>query len=228
MRLDGHVAVVTGGTGPLGRAVAGAFLDAGATVIATSRHAADGGRPGLRVVGVDLADEQSVLGLGREVGERDGRCDHLVCCAGGWAGGPPLAETSLAAWQGQLERNATTAFLAARAFLPGMLAAGRGSIVFVGSRTALQPAAGQVPYGVSKAAVVALTTALAAEVRDRGVTVDCVLPSVIDTPANREAFPKADHERWVAPAELAATILWLSSDASRTTSGAIVPVYGRA
>jgi NAD(P)-dependent dehydrogenase (short-subunit alcohol dehydrogenase family) len=222
------VAVVTGGTGALGRAVVDAFLEAGATVIATSRHAADSGVAGLRIAGVDLADEAAMLGLGREVGERHGRCDHVVCCAGGWAGGTPLAESSLALWQGQLEQNATTAFLAARAFLPGMLAAGRGSIVFVGSRTALEPASGQVPYGVSKAAVVALTTALAAEVRDRGVTVDCVLPSVIDTAANREAFPKADHERWVAPAQLAATILWLSSDTARETSGAVVPVYGRA
>jgi NAD(P)-dependent dehydrogenase (short-subunit alcohol dehydrogenase family) len=227
MQLDGHVAVVTGGTGALGRAVADAFQDAGATVIATSRRSAESGRPRLHVTGVDLADEQAMLALGREVVERHGRCDHLVCCAGGWAGGTPLAETSLEAWQNQLTQNATTAFLAARAFLPAMLGAGRGSIVLVGSRTALEPAAGQVPYGVSKAAVVALTKALAAEVRDRGVTVDCVLPSVIDTPANRAAFPNADPARWVSPASLAATILWLSSE-TRDVSGAIVPVYGQA
>ncbi|MEO9175343.1 MAG: SDR family oxidoreductase, partial [Gaiellales bacterium] len=177
MRLEGHVAVVTGGTGGLGRAVASAFLAAGARVVATTRRSVDEEtHERLVIEAVDLVDEQAMLGLANVVRERYGRCDHVVCCAGGFASGTPVAELSLAAWQRQLDLNATSAFLAARAFLPLMLAAQRGSIVFVGSRAALQPFAGGVHYSVSKAAVVALTTALAVELRDQGVTVNCVLP----------------------------------------------------
>jgi NAD(P)-dependent dehydrogenase (short-subunit alcohol dehydrogenase family) len=229
MRLEGHVAVVTGGTGILGRAVASAFLAAGARVIATTRRPADGEtHERLSIEAVDISDERSMLDLGDSVRERHGRCDHLVCCAGGFDAGTPFAELTLERWQRQLDLNATTAFLAARAFVPLMLDARRGSIVFVGSRAALQPFAGAVPYSVSKAAVIALTTALSVELRDQGITVDCVLPSVIDTPANRAASPDADPSRWVSPEDLAGTILWLSGSDARDTSGAIVPVYGRA
>jgi NAD(P)-dependent dehydrogenase (short-subunit alcohol dehydrogenase family) len=229
MRLEGHVAVVTGGTGILGRAVASAFLAAGARVIATTRRPADGeAHERLSVEAVDISDERSMLDLADSVRERYGRCDHLVCCAGGFDAGTPLAELPLERWQRQLDLNATTAFLAARAFVPLMLDARRGSVVFVGSRAAVQPFSGAVAYSVSKAAVIALTNALAVELRDQGITVDCVLPSVIDTPANRAASPDADPSRWVSPEDLAGTILWLSGSDARNTSGAILPVYGRA
>jgi NAD(P)-dependent dehydrogenase (short-subunit alcohol dehydrogenase family) len=229
MRLEGHVAVVTGGTGGLGRAVASAFLAAGARVVATTRNPVDEEtHERLTVEAVDLVDERSMLGLADVVRERYGRCDHVVCCAGGFAAGTPVAELSLELWRRQLELNATSAFLAARAFLPLMLEARRGSIVLVGSRAALQPFAGGVPYSVSKAAVVALTQALAVELRDQGVTANCVLPSVIDTPANRAASPDADPSRWVTPEEIAETILWLCTSGARETSGAVIPVYGRA
>jgi NAD(P)-dependent dehydrogenase (short-subunit alcohol dehydrogenase family) len=229
MRLEGHVAVVTGGTGELGRAVATAFLAAGARVVATTRHAVDGeSHERLSVEAVDLVDEESMLGLAGLVRERYGRCDALACCAGGFAAGARVAEAPLALWHRMLDLNATSCFLASRAFLPLMLEARRGSIVFVGSKAALHPFPGGVPYCVSKATVVALTTALAVEVRDQGVTVNCVLPSVIDTPANRAASPDADVSRWVTPEELAETILWISSADARETSGAVVPVYGRA
>jgi NAD(P)-dependent dehydrogenase (short-subunit alcohol dehydrogenase family) len=229
MRLEGHVAVVTGGTGDLGRAVTSAFLAAGARVVATTRHPVDEEtHERLAIEAVDLVDEQSMLGLAQVVRERHGRCDHVVCCAGGFAAGTPVAELSVAVWRSQLELNATSAFLAARAFLPLMLEARRGSIVFVGSRAAVRPFAGGVPYSVSKSAVIALTEALAVELREQGITVNCVLPSVIDTPANRAASPDADPSRWVTPEELAETIEWLSSSAARETSGAVIPVYGRA
>ncbi|HEY1478924.1 MAG TPA: SDR family NAD(P)-dependent oxidoreductase [Gaiellales bacterium] len=229
MRLEGHVAVVTGGTGGLGRAVASAFLAAGARVIATTRNPVDGEtHERLTIEAVDLVDEASMLAFADRVRERHGRCDHLVCCAGGFAAGTPVAEMSLDVWRRQLDLNATSAFLAARALLPLMLEARRGSIVLVGSRAALQPFAGAVPYSVSKAAVIALTGALAVELRDKGVTVNCVLPSVIDTPANRAGSPDADYTRWVTPEDLAETMLWLCSSAARETSGAVIPVYGRA
>ena len=229
MRLEGHVAVVTGGTGALGRAVASAFIAAGARVVATTRHAVDGeSHERLSVEAVDLVDEASMLALADRVRERYGRCDALVCCAGGFESGPSVAEAPLALWQRMLDLNATSCFLASRAFLPLMLEARRGSIVLVGSKAALNPFKGGVPYSVSKATVIALTKALAVELRDQGVTVNCVLPSVIDTPANRTESPDADVSRWVTPEELAETIVWLSSSAARETSGAVIPVYGRA
>ena len=228
MRLEGHVAVVTGGTGGLGRAVASAFLASGARVVATTRRPVDGEvHERLAIEAVDLLDEESMLRLAELVRERHGRCDALVCCAGGFEAGTRVAETPLATWRRLLDLNATTAFLACRALLPLMLEGRRGSIVLVGAKTALHPFPGGVPYSASKSAVVALATALAVEVRDQGVNVNCVLPSVIDTPANRAASPDADPSRWVTPEEFAETILWLCSPAARETSGAVIPVYGR-
>jgi NAD(P)-dependent dehydrogenase (short-subunit alcohol dehydrogenase family) len=229
MRLEGHVAVVTGGTGVLGRAVASAFVAAGARVVATTHRPVDGeSHERLSVEAVDLVDEPAMLAFADRVRERYGRCDALVCCAGGFESGPPVAEAPLALWQRLLDRNATSCFLACRAFLPLMIEARRGSIVLVGAKSALHPFKGGVPYSVAKSAVVALTRALAVEVRDQGVTVNCVLPSVIDSPANRAASPDADVSRWVTPEEMAETILWLGSSATRATSGAVIPVYGRA
>jgi NAD(P)-dependent dehydrogenase (short-subunit alcohol dehydrogenase family) len=227
MRLDGQVAVVTGGTGALGRAVASAFLAAGARVVATTRHAVDGeSHERLSIEAVDLVDEESMLGLASLVRERYGRCDALACCAGGFEAGANVAAAPLALWHRLLDLNATSSFLACRAFLPLMLESRRGSIVLVGAKAALHPFAGGVPYSVSKAAVIALTKALAVEVRDQGVTVNCVLPSVIDTPANRATGTNV--ARGVTPEQLAETILWISSADARETSGAILPVYGRA
>jgi NAD(P)-dependent dehydrogenase (short-subunit alcohol dehydrogenase family) len=227
MRLDGQVAVVTGGTGALGRAVASAFLAAGARVVATTRHAVDGeSHERLSIEAVDLVDEQSMLGLAALVRERYGRCDVLACCAGGFEAGANVAAAPLAVWRRLLDLNATSCFLACRAFLPLMLESRRGSIVLVGAKAALHPFPGGVPYSVSKATVIALTKALAVEVRDQGVTVNCVLPSVIDTPANRAAGTNV--ARGVTPEQLAETILWISSADARETSGAVLPVYGRA
>jgi NAD(P)-dependent dehydrogenase (short-subunit alcohol dehydrogenase family) len=182
----------------------------------------------LSIEAVDLVDEASMLGLADLVRERYGRCDVLACCAGGFESGPTVAEAPLALWHRMLDLNATSCFLASRAFLPLMLEARRGSIVLVGSKSALNPFKGGVPYSVSKSTVIALTKALAVELRDQGVTVNCVLPSVIDTPASRADSPDADVSRWVTPEELAETILWISSSAARETSGAVIPVYGRA
>jgi NAD(P)-dependent dehydrogenase (short-subunit alcohol dehydrogenase family) len=150
----------------------------------------------------------------------------LACCAGGFEAGANVAAAPLALWHRLLDLNATSCFLACRAFLPLMLESRRGSIVLVGAKAALHPFPGGVPYSVSKATVIALTKALAVEVRDQGVTVNCVLPSVIDTPANRATGTNV--ARGVTPEQLAETILWISSADARETSGAILPVYGRA
>jgi NAD(P)-dependent dehydrogenase (short-subunit alcohol dehydrogenase family) len=224
--FDDRVAVVTGGTGALGSAVCHAFARAGAAVVAVARSAAEAPEPGVEVEPADLLDEASTLALADRVRARHGRCDALVCTAGGFAAGTPIAEAGLADWQQQLDLNATTAFLACRAFLPLMLERGEGSIVLVSSRAARRPFATGVPYAVSKAAVIAFGEALAVEVRDQGVRVNVVLPSVIDTPANRAAG--GDPSKWVSPASLAATILTLCAEVTQDVSGAVVPVYGRA
>ena len=150
---------------------------------------------------------------------------HLV---GGFAGGQPVWETRDDTWQRMLDLNLNTAFYMVRAVLPHMVAAGRGRIVAVGSRTGVEPAANFGAYGVSKAALTALIRTIAAEVRQTGVTANLVLPSVIDTDANRAASPTADFSRWVRPESIAALLLWLASDAAADVNGAAIPIYGRA
>jgi NAD(P)-dependent dehydrogenase (short-subunit alcohol dehydrogenase family) len=223
-----RVVVVTGGTGALGAAICAAFRAEGATVVATSHGGeAREGPSGERIVPVDLRDEVAVAALAMRVRDEHGAPDALVCSAGGYASGRAV-ETDAQAWRAQLELNATTAYVACTAFLPAMLERGSGQIVLVGSRAAVRPFAGAVAYIASKAAVVALGQALAAETRDAGVRVNVVLPSTIDTPANRAASPGADFASWVAPASLAEAIAWLSAPGSRDINGAVLPVYGNA
>jgi NAD(P)-dependent dehydrogenase (short-subunit alcohol dehydrogenase family) len=153
-----------------------------------------------------------------------------VHLAGGFKAAP-LAETSLADLRAQLDINTTTAFLCCREAARNMRAnpgGGGGRIVNVGSRAAVVPSGGSIAYTMAKAAVAALTQAAAAELASDGILVNAVLPSTIDTAANRAAMPKADHTRWPKPHEIAAAIAWLISPSNTLTSGALVPVYGRA
>ena len=163
----------------------------------------------------------------RKVIETSGKIDALLHLTGGFAGGKPVAETDDAVWMRMLDLNLHTAIHVARAVIPHMLQAGKGRIVAIGSRTGVEPAAGLSAYGVSKAALIALVRTIAAEVRNSGVTANIVLPSVIDTPANRADMPDADFTRWVAPAELADVIVFLASDGARAIRGAAIPVTGR-
>ena len=233
-----RVALVTGGTGGLGAAVTRAFLDRGCAVAVTYRGEADAER--LRAATPDAAerifplpaDVTDAAQMERAVGEASaalGRVDYLVNLVGGWAGGTTVWETVPAAWDRTIALNLTSAFVCCRAVLPGMVAQGYGRIVNVSSRTAVRPSPGAAAYAVSKMGVITLTETLALEVRDRGdVTVNCVLPSVIDTPANRQSMATADFSRWVRPEQLAAVIAWLASDDASVINGAAIPVYGRA
>jgi len=146
---------------------------------------------------------------------------------GGFAGGQTVAATDDATWQRMLDMNLNSAFYAMRAALPALLAAGRGRIVAVGSKTAIEPVATLSAYGVSKAGLVALVRTLALELKGTGITANAVLPSVIDTPANRAADPGADFSKWVAPESIAKLILWLASDATADVNGAVIPILGR-
>ena len=145
----------------------------------------------------------------------------------GGAFGCPLHATPNETWDLMMNLNARTVFLMSRAVVPHMIAAGRGKIVNVAARAALQGTAEAGPYVASKMAVIRLTEALAAEVADNGINVNCILPGKMDTPANRAAQPAADFSRWVSPESMANVILFLASDLARDINGAAVPIYGR-
>lgn len=238
MSLSGKVAIVTGGAGALGSAVVAALLTAGATVAVPYRRSGElealrerlglSADAALSGAPVDLTDEEAVRAYYGRVAESLGGIDILINAAGGFDGGKPVHEAGWAIWEQQLEINLKTAVISCAAAIPHMIARGGGAIVNVGTRTATQPGANLAAYAASKRAVLQLTEALAAELRDYNITVNTILPSTIDTPANRSAAPKADHSRWVPPEAIARVILFLVGPDARIISGAHVPVYGKA
>ncbi len=223
--FEGRHVVVTGGDGALGHAVVQAFIAAGATCHLPVLGAGANVPAGAQVTGkIDLTNEQAVAGYYGSLPPLAASI-HL---AGGFKA-KPIAETSRADLEQQLGINLFTAFLCCREAVKGFRAHGQsGRIVNVAARIVEQPAAEMVAYTIAKAGVAALTRSLAAEVRNEGILVNAVLPSIIDTPANRAAMPDAKTDRWPKPEELARAILWLASAENELTSGALVPVYGRA
>jgi NAD(P)-dependent dehydrogenase (short-subunit alcohol dehydrogenase family) len=238
MILSGKSAIVTGGTGALGSAVVKVFLEAGARVCVPYRKAGELDRlreqlsldveSPLSGAVVDLTDEAAVTDYAESVAEDRGGLDILINAAGAFAGGKPVHETSWSLWQEQLDANLKTAVIASRAAVPHMVVRGSGSIVNVSSRPAAQNGANVAAYAAAKRALLALTDAMAQELREKNITVNAVLPSVIDAPANRKAMPDADYSRWVTPGEIARVILFLAGPDARIISGAHVPVYGKA
>jgi NAD(P)-dependent dehydrogenase (short-subunit alcohol dehydrogenase family) len=236
--LTGKSAVVTGGTGALGSAVVATLLGAGARVSIPFRRAGelDHLRGGLEIeagaslsgAAVDLTDETAALDFMESVAEDRGGLDILVNAAGGFAGGRPVHETPWSVWQEQLDTNLKTAVIASRAAAVQMLKRGGGAIVNVSSRPAAQAGARIGAYAASKRALLALTDAMAAELVEKNITVNAVLPSTIDTPANRRADPDADFSRWVPAEAIARVVLFLAGPDARIVSGAHVPVYGKA
>jgi NAD(P)-dependent dehydrogenase (short-subunit alcohol dehydrogenase family) len=228
---DRHV-VVTGGTGALGTAVVGALVEAGAVCHVPYVVAAEAERFALRahaqvklVEAGSLAEEEAVARLYDGV-PRLWASVHLV---GGFAMAP-VTETTKADLVKQLDMNLVTTFLCSRAAVAAMTRTGAGGrIVNTAARPALEPrsGAGMAAYAASKAAVAAFTIALAEEVAKEAILVNAVAPSIMDTPANRAAMPKADHSAWPKAAEVAATILFLASPENTVTRGAVVPVYGK-
>jgi NAD(P)-dependent dehydrogenase (short-subunit alcohol dehydrogenase family) len=230
--VTGRVALVTGGTGALGQSVVLRFLHDGATVAVpwivpeeweTLRSRAGDGSARLHGARVDGTDESAFAAFVAEVLARHQRLDVLVNTVGGFAGGD-LASTSLAEWRRMLDLNLTSAVIGCRAVLPAMRAARRGRIVNVASRAVVPPLGGFIAYTVSKSAVIALTQALAQEERPHGIAVNAVLPSTMDTPANRGAMPDADRSGWVNTDAVADVIAYLSSDGAAAVYGACVAV----
>ena len=172
-----------------------------------------------------LVEEEA--GAVRAMLEARGRLDAVVHLVGGIAMDGPLASTKVETWDRMMGINARSAFLVFRAALAASQSGGLRRLIAVGSRAGEQVSPGVVAYAVSKAALHALVVNLAVEVADRGITVNAVLPGVIDTAANRVAMPGADFSKWVAPESIAETLMWLASDAAGDTSGALIPVYGR-
>jgi len=233
--LTDRVVIVTGAAGNLGTAVAQAFETAGAKLVLVDRDPdrlphlfpkLAGSADCYLAAPVDLTDEIAVKAMVDETLKRFGRIDVLVNVAGGYRGGTPVHETPLATWDFLLNLNARTAYTASSAVIPTMLRQGSGKIVNVAARAALQGAAKLGAYSASKSAVMRLTEAMAAELKNDGINVNCVLPGTIDTPDNRTAMPNADTGRWVQPEALADVILFLASDAARAVHGAAIPVYG--
>jgi NAD(P)-dependent dehydrogenase (short-subunit alcohol dehydrogenase family) len=235
--LDDKVAIVTGGTGALGGAVVALLLQAGARVVAPYRkegeleqlrqHAGIAADAKLSGMVLDLTDDDAVARAYSEAANTHGGIDILVNIAGGFGGGSPVHQTPWSLWQAQLDLNLKTTVLSCMAAVPHMLGRG-GAIVNVGTRTAAQPGANLAAYAASKRAVIQLTEALAAELRDQHITANIIMPSTIDTPANRKGDPTAGGGRWVKPDEIARVILFLAGPDARIISGATIPVYGRA
>jgi NAD(P)-dependent dehydrogenase (short-subunit alcohol dehydrogenase family) len=225
--------LVTGGTGALGGAVVDAFLDDGWRVVCTwllpQERERMGERDGLELMEADLFQEEAVTAAVRDAAAAgDAPLRAVANLVGGYLAGPRVDELTLEQFEGQFRLNLRPTFLVTRAALPRLVEAGGGGIVCMSARAALRPFSGASAYASSKAAVARFAECVAVEFKDHGVRCNAVLPSVIDTPANRAAEPDADHSRWVTPAEIARVILFLCSDDSAPVSGAAVPVYGRA
>ena len=228
-----HTAIVTGGTGGLGVAVVTRLLDDGWRVvvpwIVEGELERVERRPGLELIRADVTDAAEVETIVSAAAASDGApLGGLVNLVGGFAMGGRIDETPIDEFEEQFRLNLRPTYLMTQAALKEMLRNGGGAIVCVGTRAAVQPFKGAAGYITSKAAVIAFAQAVAVEYRDDGIRCNVILPSVIDTPANRASMPKADFGKWVQPAEIARVIAWLLSDTASPTSGAEVPVYGRA
>jgi len=228
--------LVAGGTGGLGRAVALAFLGEGARVAVTYRAAAEldslaraAGEDAVRMSGhpTDVTDHEAVRTLVDELVARHGRLDALVNTVGAYAGGARLWEMDVETLDRMLLANLRSGYVLARAAVPVMLKQGHGAIVNVASRAALVHGAGESAYSASKAAAVALIDSLAADLKGTGVRANSILPSIMDTEANRKAMPRADFSKWPKPEEIARVVLFLCGDDAKLIHGAAIPVYGQ-
>ena len=221
MDMKGKVVLITGGAGALGQTVVPAFVSTGASVILGDRNPAQ--VPGVIALKADFTDQTQVRSLVDGVIRTSGRLDALINLVGGFATGR-LIETEVSLWQRMLTMNLTSAFLLSQAVLPSMLQRGQGRIVHVAARAALEPFAGAAAYIVSKTGLIGLIRTLSSELEGSGVTVNAVLPSTIDTPANRRAMPATDPSKWARPDSIAHALTFLASDGASQINGALIPI----
>ena len=235
MTFTGKVALVAGGTGGLGRAVSLAFLKEGAELIVTYVISQEfdllktaAGADASRLEGhyVDITDENAVQQLVDGIVSKHGHLDLLVNAVGGYAGGIKLWEMNTKTFDQMLALNLRSGYVLSRAAAKAMLKQGKGAMVNIAAKAALDHGAGASAYSASKAAALALMDSLAADLKGSGVRVNSILPSIIDTEANRKAMPDADFAKWPKPEDIARVILFLCSDEARVIHGAAIPVYG--
>jgi NAD(P)-dependent dehydrogenase (short-subunit alcohol dehydrogenase family) len=226
--FSGRTVLVAGGTGGLGRAVTASFLEAGANVIVTYRKQAEfDSVPKTRSLTgsvTDVTDEDSVRALVESTLAVHQKIDVLINTVGGYTGGVKFWEADARVLDNMLSLNLRSGYTLLRAIVPVMLQQNGGAIVNIAAKAALDHPAGAAAYAASKAAAVAMVGSLAADLKHTGVRVNSVLPSIIDTEANRRAMPKADFTRWPKPEEIARVILFLCSDEAKLIHGASIPV----
>ena len=237
MNFHDKIVLIAGGTGGLGREVTRAFLEAGANVVVTYRRAEEfaavvsaaertGATPPEGVT-ADVTDPVAVEKVVADILAKHRRIDILVNAVGGYAGGTSLWEVDPRTYDQMLQLNLKTGFVLARAIVPVMIRQNQGWVVNIASKAALDHAARGGLYAASKAGALALFDSLAAEVKPYNINVNSVLPSIIDTAANRKAMPGADFSKWPKPEEIARVILFLCSEQARVIHGAAIPVYGK-
>jgi NAD(P)-dependent dehydrogenase (short-subunit alcohol dehydrogenase family) len=235
MRFERNVVLLAGGTGGLGRTVSLAFLEEGAQVTITYRKQEEfdalknaAGANGTRLEGhnVDVTDEAAVRQFLEKILAKYNRLDAMVNTVGRYAGGVKFWEMETKVFDQMLALNLRSGYALARAAVRVMLKQGRGAIVNVAAKAAVDHGAGAAAYAASKAAAVAMMDSLAADLKGSGVRVNTVLPSIIDTEVNRKAMPKADFSKWPKPEDIARVILFLCSDEARVIHGASIPVCG--
>ena len=234
--LQDKIVIVTGAAGNLGQAVACAFLDASSHLVLVDRRADRlptlfpqlvASPDHVLATGLDVLDAPAVEAMIAATVERFGRIDVLANTVGGYLAGTKVHETAMEAWDGSLDLNARTAFILSKAVVPVMLEQKSGRIIHVAARTGLEGSSRQLVHSVAKSAVIRLTETLSEELKSSGINVNCILPSTIDTPENREMMPKAKFDRWVEPEAIADVIAFLASGAARAITGAAIPVYGK-
>ena len=223
IRLDEKVVMITGATGGLGQTVTSVFSKVGATIVLVHRKTHTMLQEGVLGFTADVTDEADVQRLVAEVKQKTNRIDCLINLVGGFATGR-LAETTVSDWSKMLTLNLTAAFLLSRAVVPFMVAQGAGRVIHIGARAAVEPFPGAGAYIVSKSGLAALIKVLALELAGSGVKVNGVLPTIIDTPANRQNMPAADYTHWVKPESIAQLLVLLASDEAPAINGALIPI----
>lgn len=226
--LNGKIVLITGAKGGLGSFVTDAFLNAGAVVVGTSRSIArsDFAHPNFHAEPAELDDGAKARALISRVVSQLQRVDALVHLVGGFAGGKTVDDTDDATLDHMLDMNLRSFFHIARAVLPVMRIQTSGSVLAIGSRTAMEPAETLGAYTASKAALVALVRTIALENKQTGISANVILPGTMDTPANRLAMPTANFSQWVNPGQVASLLVHLASDAAKQVTGAVIPIYG--
>lgn len=224
-----QVALITGATGALGEIVTRQFLDSGAHIVGVGLEwPSPPESQRVLALNLNLVEPECCREAVAKTLEKHGRVDHLIHLVGGYASGQTVAETPDEVWQQMLAINLHSLFSLSREVLPRMLKQKRGRIIAIGSKAGRNPVAGLGAYHVSKAAMHALVRSIGAECKGSGVTANAIVPSIIDTAANRATMPNADYSKWVRPSAIAHLIRYLASESASEINGALIPIYGQA